>query len=61
MSNQWISTKNRYPEKEDCYLVNYIFEGENHTALLYYRHDEKFAGVSNITHWMTIPKLPKNK
>lgn len=61
MNNEWISIKDRYPDKEDCYLVNLPFNNDNIPLVLYYRHDEKFACVTNVTHWMTIPELPKNK
>ena len=61
MNNQWISVKDRYPDKEDCYLVILcVDEDYNIPLVLYYTHDKKFEGITDIAYWMTIPELPKN-
>ncbi len=67
---QWISVKDRLPEKDGHYLCNYHF-GEypkmTFTQVLdYYATDivPHFQhtlgdGSMKVTHWMEIPKLPQ--
>jgi hypothetical protein len=54
---EWISVKDRLPEKNTHYLCCFSCEGNQYQDILYYAKDGGFP--DNITHWMPLPKLPK--
>ena len=66
---EWISVKDRLPEKEGRYLCwfgknKYLIGAEIET---YVRDWEGFGNVEsytvfeNITHWMPLPEMPKEE
>ena len=53
--NEWISVKDRLPEFAGWYLVFY-----NGSAMqVAFFRGKKWAFDNQITHWMPLPKLPK--
>ncbi len=65
---QWISVKDRLPEKSDIYLAVFVENGKSYSERFYY---SPFSGwmmpvqwqdegrIDNITHWMKFPEPPK--
>ena len=57
--NEWINVKDRLPDKTGCYLVFYS-RGKSIDVSLF--KNEKWCeewGNHIITHWMPLPKPPK--
>lgn len=55
---QWVSVKDRLPEREDDYLV-YFDDG--FIAITFYKKNgwELWADGDEPTHWMKLPEPPK--
>jgi hypothetical protein len=55
--NEWISVKDRLPEKEDRYLT---FEKPFGISTEYWRHDKIWQRdpYHCITHWQPLPEPP---
>jgi len=68
MKSEWISVKNKLPEKSDEYIVA---DESNNVFSLIYRTDIKWCYQADnkgyhdlyehndITHWMPLPDAPK--
>lgn len=54
--NEWISVKDRLPEIYGKYLV--VCRGNNIPQIRLYEGD--WDSLMEVTHWMPLPKLPKN-
>lgn len=64
MQNEWISVKDRLPDKEGTYLTctekNAIHLD---SFCIYPSHNTKFwvGGNGRVTHWMSLPEPPKGE
>ena len=60
LAKEWVSVKDRLPEKRSKYLV-YGNYWKAHTAI--WGIDKRFKCVDpdEITHWMPLPKPPKGE
>lgn len=64
---EWISVKDRLPEKQCDYLCCCCFEHYLSRCIVileYYTHLEQFQYEGNdmplrVTHWMPLPNLPE--
>ena len=55
---EWISVKDRMPEKDGRYLI--VSHAKTITTRQYYRHhDLTFFGNVVATHWAELPELPE--
>lgn len=60
-SSEWISVNERLPEEVACYLVN-IIDNYNLNCVTFTYYTKNYGwGVPNVTHWMPLPKAPKEK
>ena len=67
---EWISVKDRLPEKHDRFICTYKFNSNSEMQFVgvldYYASDQyphwqhESAGVI-VTHWMPLPKPPKGE
>ena len=67
---EWISVKDRLPEKHDRFICTYKFNSNSEMQFVgvldYYASDKhphwqhESAGVI-VTHWMPLPQLPKGE
>lgn len=55
---EWVSVKDRLPEKDGFYLAWYTFKGNGHTRDIFY-YNCGSPMPSAITHWMALPEPPK--
>ena len=64
---QWISVKDRMPDKDGNYLVVTdgigYFRGYPEMAILYFykgqfKLGDKYVLSADVTHWMSLPPLP---
>ena len=53
----WISVKDRLPKRNGFYLAWYTFKDGGHACDMFYYNGSFIS--SSITHWMSIPKPPK--
>ncbi len=64
MQSEWISVKDRLPEKEGTYLT-YTENEQIHIDCfcIYPNHGTKFfvGGNGKVTHWMPLPEPPKGE
>jgi len=69
-NGEWISVKERLPDKNDYYICIYIDdESDRMTDIMFYNKGiRKFIGRlevgdamygDEVTHWMPIPSLPE--
>lgn len=57
---EWISVKDRLPEKDGFYLAWYTFKDGGHACdIFYYNYGYSASLSSAITHWMFLPEPPK--
>ena len=63
---EWISVKDRLPEKKGTFLVctkNDFYGTKNIAKVRFY--DGEWHGTggiwSNVTHWMPLPEMPKGE
>lgn len=60
---EWISVKDRLPErKEDVYLcciASDAFPGTRYIRIFKFYGDGTWERGGNVTHWMPLPKPPK--
>ena len=54
--SEWISVKNRLPEKYDDYLT---YDEYGITMITHYNMQGWFSKNGNITHWMPLPEPPQ--
>lgn len=58
MQNEWISVKDRMPDKDGFYLAWYTFNDGGHACdMFYYNVGSPIS--SAITHWTYLPEPPK--
>ena len=57
-TSKWISVKDRLPDEEGIYLVYVLCNDGDNIIILFYTHEERFCGVTTITHWMPFPEDP---
>lgn len=58
--SQWISVKERLPEKEDSYIVFGKAVSSTYMAFaVYILESEQFTITSDVTHWMPLPEPPQ--
>ena len=65
--SEWISVKDRLPEKDDTYLVyivaNNVPKDKGITTLRYTNLSKRFiyedVYLFTVTHWMPLPEPPK--
>lgn len=55
--NEWISVKDRLPEKDE-YVLCFCNIGDGFQAIFHYGKERKFNGTA-VTHWMPLPKPPE--
>ena len=60
---EWISVKDRLPEKEGDYLIyaTVPFNGRKFMAVMHYEKDAYLPIWSDTTHWMPLPQPPKGE
>ena len=66
---EWVSVKDRLPEKYGKYLCRYVFnesaEYPHIEAISYYPKMTRFQGEGScgmrVTHWMPLPEPPKGE
>mgnify|MGYP003301372043 CR=1 FL=1 len=60
---EWISVKDRFPEKEGDYLIyaTVPFNGRKFMAVMHYEKDAYLPIWSDTTHWMPLPQPPKGE
>ena len=51
---QWISVKDRQPERDGFYLAWYTFKDGSHACDMFYYNGSFIS--SSITHWMPFPE-----
>ena len=59
--SEWISVKDRLPEKDGSYIVHSGASGKVYTAHFWERN-RRWSGRginSNVTYWMPLPEPPK--
>ena len=54
---EWISVKDRLPEKDE-YVLCFCNIGDGFQAIFHYGKERKFDGTA-VTHWMPLPKPPE--
>lgn len=59
--SQWINVKDRLPVQEGYYLCTYIFDNHRFYFDRWFGEDGKFNTTNEITHWMPLPKVPKDE
>ena len=59
MQNEWISVKDRLPDKDGFYLAYYTFKDGRHACDIFYHNCCGTSISSAITHWMILPESPK--
>jgi len=65
---EWISIEDRLPNEEDYYLVVWDYDEVEEVGEAFYSEKWYFPYYSNekdvtepkVTHWMPLPKPPKN-
>ena len=55
---EWISIKDRLPEKDGIYIVFVKCTDGDTISILYYTNKYKFSHLP-VTHWMPLPDAPK--
>ena len=58
--SEWISVKDRLPEKDGRYLA--ITKHYKQPVIAQYTKNEKYPWnwlMNNVTHWMPLPEPPK--
>lgn len=60
---EWISVKDRLPEKEGDYLIYATapFNGRKFMTVMHYEKGAYLPIWSDTTHWMPLPKPPKGE
>lgn len=60
---EWISVKDRLPEKDGDYLIyaTVPFNGRKFMAVMHYEEDAHLPIWSDTTHWMPLPEPPKGE
>lgn len=65
--SEWISVKDRLPDKEDLFLISYGESREITIGLWNFRNNRfeeteiEWFGyeITGVTHWMPLPEPPK--
>lgn len=57
---EWISVRDRLPERNGRYLTHCLIEGQSLVCILHY---SKIGGFNEgtVSHWMPLPEAPKMK
>lgn len=62
---EWISVKNRLPEKKHeaylCSLDSSLFPGSQYVSIREFCDDGEWDAHGTVTHWMSLPELPKEE
>ncbi len=60
---EWISVDDRLPKENEKVLCYFQYQNENLNSIcenIYYGNSHWFVEGDHVTHWMPIPKLPKD-
>ena len=59
--NEWISVKDRLPDKDGFYLAWYTFNDGRQACDIFYHNCCGTSISSAITHWMPLPQKPESE
>lgn len=58
---EWINAKKSPPTKKGYYIVSWSNRWQTQIEMIYFRGNQWAKRADEITHWMPLPKPPKEK